>query len=278
MNNRIFTLVLVVALGVAAGVLIVGKQSQSQALMEVLTQQAQILEGQNRLESKVISEKSTNDGQLAAKVILLEQRVAKLEGDWTTLQNALKQGPQAADARPQENMDTVYEIPVGNSYVRGNKNAKVVIVEFLDYQCPFCARFHAPILEVMKAYPNDVQYIVKNFPLSFHPQARPAAKAALAAGEQGKYYEMSDVLLENSKSLSEDKFQEFAKQIGLDVKQFMKDYTEKDAEYEKIIVEDMQLGGKVNVRGTPTFYLNGKKTQARDLNSFKTEIDAILTK
>ncbi len=87
------------------------------------------------------------------------------------------------------------------------------IVAFDDYQCPFCARFHAPILEVLKAYPDKVNFMIKNFPLDFHPQAIPAAKAVLAAGEQGKYFEMSDALLADNKDLSEERFKKEAEKL-----------------------------------------------------------------
>jgi len=149
-------------------------------------------------------------------------------------------------------------------------------VEFVDFQCPFCARFHPPLNEVLKAYPKQVNYVVKNFPLAFHPQARPAAKVAFAAGEQGKYWEMVDALLENGSSLSEAKYNELAESLGLNVKKFMADYKNKDEQWEDYIQKDIALASQVNVRGTPTFYLNGKKTNARDVNGFKREIDQIL--
>jgi len=125
----------------------------------------------------------------------------------------------------------------------------------------------------VKAYPNDVKLVIKNFPLPFHPNARPAAKAALAAGEQGKYFEMADALIANQQTLSEAKYLELAKQLGLNVKQFEKDLKEKDAKFEAVIAADMQLVDEVDVRGTPTFFINGKKTMARDVESFKAEIE-----
>jgi protein-disulfide isomerase len=130
----------------------------------------------------------------------------------------------------------------------------------------------------LKAYPNDVKYVIKNFPLPFHPHAKPAAKAALAAGEQGKYFEMADALMSNQQSLGDAKYKELAQQIGLNLKQFEKDLKEKDAKFEAIIADDMQMVDAVDVRGTPTFFMNGKKTMARDAAGFKREIDLILKK
>ena len=194
------------------------------------------------------------------------------------MKNFQAPSPKAAQqpsAVPSEDYSKVYTIDIAHSPIRGNPKAAVTIVEFVDFQCPFCQRFYPPVQEVLKAYPKEVNYILKNFPLSFHPQARPAAKAAFAAGEQGKYWEMVDLLLQNAASLSEEKFQELAQQLKLNVDKFLKDYKEKDAKWEELINKDMSLGGQVDVRGTPTFYINGRKTLARDLNAFKAEIEKI---
>lgn len=270
-----FIIVALVAIGVCLGVM--GRQGQDPVLRQLLEQQNTILAMQSKLTSKM-----PDDADVNHKVQVLEQRVAVLEGQLKGLQMIFAQARNADNPAPAQQMPPpedytrIYEIPQAQSYVRGNQNAKVTIVSFTDFQCPFCARFHEPILEVLKAYPSDVKYVLKNFPLPFHPMARPAAKAALAAGEQGKYYEMADLLLKNGSALSEDKFKEIAKEIGLDVDKFMKDLKEKDAQWEKIIQDDMTLGNNVAVRGTPTYYINGRKTLARDVDNFKKEIDAIL--
>lgn len=131
-------------------------------------------------------------------------------------------------------------------------------------------------MDILKAYPGKVRYIAKHFPLPMHGQARPAAKAAFAAGEQGKYWEMFELLLEHGASLNEEKFREFAVQLGLAAEKFMKDYQEKSAQWEQAISDDMTLGRQVDVRGTPTFYLNGRKTTARDFETWKAEVERIL--
>jgi len=200
-----------------------------------------------------------------------QQAAAGFQG----LQRQAKGSPQQAP--PSEDLNKVHSIPVDHSYVRGAKDAPVTIVEFVDFQCPFCSKFHPPVTQAINAYPGKVNYIIKNFPLAFHQQAKSAAKAAMAAGEQGKYYEMADLLLDNSRSLNEDKYKELAGQLGLNVEKFLKDYKEKDSQYEDMIAKDMKLGEQVAVRGTPTFYINGRKTNARDLDSFKAEIDQILS-
>jgi protein-disulfide isomerase len=284
MKNRIVVLALVTILGVLAGVGIVKRQAGQGLLTELLNRQTIMMQAQSRLEQKLNAagvdgtSAGAQNSFLLQKINDLETRLVSLEAQLKGIQGApggMNAGDAARNAPPPEDT-TVYNLAVAHSQVRGNKNAPVTIVEFVDFQCPFCARFHQPVLDVLKAYPKEVQYVLKNFPLSFHEQSKPAAKAALAAGEQGKYWEMSDALLENGAALNEEKFKEIAKTIGLNVDKFMNDYKNKDAQWEQFIQNDLDLGQQANVEGTPTFYLNGKKTQSRDLNSFKVEIDAIL--
>lgn len=188
-------------------------------------------------------------------------------------------GPQAQQAQrpPQEDFDTVYTIPQGASVIKGSDKAPITIVGFLDLQCPFSKKFQPVIDQVLEAYPGNVKYMVKHFPLSFHQQAAPAAKALLAAAEQGKFYEMMDLVLENNRVLSKEKYEDLAKELGLNLKKFHKALADNDEAWTTLIQEDFALGQKVGVRGTPTYYLNGKKTQARSLDAFKAEIDKILS-
>ena len=205
----------------------------------------------------------------------LERRVAALENSLRDLQTGGAQQAQR-EGPPPEDYAKVYDIPIALSPVRGNPDAPVTIVAFNDYQCPFSARFHPAIMDVVKAYPNKVKFMIKNYPLPFHQQAMPGAKAVLAAGEQGKYFEMADALLADNKDLSEERFKKEAEKLGLNAAKFLKDYKEKDAQWQDIIQKDLALGQNVNVAGTPAFYINGRKTQARDFDSWKREIDQIL--
>ncbi len=209
-------------------------------------------------------------GQLAARVAALEAEV-----------NRLKQQPfnrQAVPPIPSEDLTKVYDVPAGDSYMLGKAAARVTIVEFSDFQCPFCAKFHPAVRELQKAFPDDVRVVLKNYPLPFHPNARPAAKAALAAGVQGKYFEMADLLMANAADLSDARYVEFAGKIGLNVEQFRKDLKDRDAEFEKKIAVDMLLADNVDVHGTPTYFLNGKKTRARDIRQWTAEVQDLLKK
>ena len=212
-------------------------------------------------------------GKLTVRVDALESQLKAVKQDAANRPQPQQPQPQQP---PAEDLSKVYDIPVADSYVLGKADARITIVEFADFQCPFCARFHPFINEVYKAFPNDVKIVVKNFPLGFHPNARPAAKAALAAGLQGKYFEMADLLIANGNALSEEKYKEFAGKIGLNVEQFLKDLKDKDADFEKKLEADMNLAGKVDVRGTPTYFLNGKKTNARSTEDWKAEVQALL--
>lgn len=170
--------------------------------------------------------------------------------------------------------DRVQDIPIGSSPVKGQGDAPVTIVEFSDFQCPYCSRLQPTLREVLRAYPKEVKLVFKDFPLSFHKQARNAAKAARAAGEQGKYWEMHDLIFDNYNKLTEEMFSGFAAQLGLDMKTFTADYS--GTKYDRLIQEDIALGQKVGVRGTPTLFLNGKRMSGRSFSDFKGEIDNVL--
>jgi len=181
--------------------------------------------------------------------------------------------------RPRRRMvdyNRVYNIPLGNSPIRGNPNAPVTIVEFSDFQCPYCAGLEPTLKQVLKAYPDDVRLVYKDFPLSRHRQAKNAARAAHAAGEQGKYWEMHDLIFENNTKLSEDMFRKLAERLNLDINRFMADY--RSNRYDRQIQNDINLGKSIGVTGTPTLFINGKRMRYRSFNDFKAAIEGYLKK
>lgn len=281
MEKRIFTLILVVVLGVVIGVGVVSKQMKDPLLRQLLKQQVEMINAQQRMEKHLTDNPAPFEigpsAQFMQKYQVLEQRLAALESQLKNLQAGNAAQPQVPPGPPPEDFSTVYTIPVTHTPIIGQKNAPVTIAAFTDFQCPFCARFHAPMVEAINADPGKANYMIKNYPLAFHPQAKPAAKAALAAGEQGKYAEMANALLENNQNLGEELFGRLAKDIGLNVDKFWKDFRGKDAQWEKYIQDDLDLGNQVQVRGTPTFYINGRKTNARDMEGWKREIEKALT-
>ncbi len=270
-KNNILIALLVILIGVVSGVgILIGINNAVGVALSPLNARLSAIEREEKnIENKLDTQSSTS-----APLADIQQTLGQIQNRLNAIgSNAQPQPPQQP---PAEDMNKVYAIDPGVSSILGKKDAPVTIVEFSDFQCPFCARFYPVVKDVLAAYPDKVRVIIKNFPLPFHPNARPAAKLAMAANEQGKFQGMMESLLANGGDVSDAKIKEYAQNLGLDYNKLMADYKNKDAQWEKQIQDDMQLGGSVDVRGTPTFYLNGRKTNSRDLSSFKAEIDAIL--
>ena len=170
----------------------------------------------------------------------------------------------------------VQDLPVGSSAVKGDVNAPVSIVLFDDFQCPYCAKL-VPILDqVVAAYPKQVKVVFKHFPLSMHKFAQKAAIASLAARNQGKFWPLHDQLFENYNKLNDVKIRELAESVGLDMARFDQDMANPALLQE--VSNDMQLGAKAGVRGTPAVYINGRQLKDRSTNGFRQMIDAELQK
>src|SRR5207302_10573050 len=122
--------------------------------------------------------------------------------------------PPAQQPAPQP---TARNVEPGDGPWIGGRNAKVTIVEWSDFQCPFCGRVAPTLKQIRDTYKDDVKIVWRNEPLSFHPNAMPAAKAAMAAHKQGKFWQMHEKMFANQQQLSEEKYEEWAKEIGLDV-------------------------------------------------------------
>jgi len=182
----------------------------------------------------------------------------------------------APQGRPAVDYNKVYKLPVAHSVPRGNKNAPATIVEFSDFQCPYCAQVGPTLAEVLKAYPKDVKLVFKHYPLPFHNYAMLAAKASEAAKEQGKFWEMHDLIFQNVGKVNEQLLKDFAQQLGLNVEKFSSDLASN--KYDQIIQQDLGLGRSSDVSGTPTLFINGKRMQSRSIDDFKQAINAILKK
>ena len=134
-----------------------------------------------------------------------------------------------------------------------------------------------PLLEqVLKLYPSDVKLVFKNFPLRKHTFAQPAALAALAAGKQDKFWEMHDKIFENYSKLSDEKIDELAQQVGLDMEKFKIDIN--DVLLKKQIQMDLQSGSGAGVKGTPSLFVNGRQVKQRNVAGFQRMIDTELRK
>jgi protein-disulfide isomerase len=142
--------------------------------------------------------------------------------------------------------------------ILGKKGAKVTIVEFSDFQCPFCSRGADTVHEIAKKYGNKVVIGFRHFPLPMHKEARPASEASMCVNEQGadKFWKFHDKVFKNQQSLDDANLEKFAKESGANIDKFKECYSSK--KYAKVVQEDMDYGEKVGVRSTPTFFVNGQ--------------------
>ena len=138
---------------------------------------------------------------------------------------------------------------------RGSDSARVTMVEFGDFECPYCGADEPTVRKVLATYPDDVALIFVNFPISFHPYALPAAEAFLAAGRQAKAWEMHDLMYANQDALSDADLDSYAQSIGLDLVQFDADRSSPEIADE--VAQDKNLGISSGVNATPTFYIDG---------------------
>jgi protein-disulfide isomerase len=155
---------------------------------------------------------------------------------------------------------------------RGPENAPITMVEFSDFQCPFCGRAVGTVEQVMQAYPDKIRLVFRQFPLEMHAQAPKAAEAALCANEQGKFWPYHDTLFKNQQALSVDDLKKHATSVGLDGKKFAECL---DSGKMKATVDaDQKAGTAVGVTGTPAFFINGVMLSgAQPLDEFKKVID-----
>ena len=148
---------------------------------------------------------------------------------------------------------------VNNSdHLKGNLNTNLEIVEYGDFECPHCAAAHPIIEKIMQEFGRQIKFIFRNFPLSeMHANAREAAKAAEAAGLQGKYWEMHNSIFENQEYLQPNDFVKRAEKLGLDIQKFKMDM--QNPIIGDKIDSDFESGIRSGVNGTPSFFINGNK-------------------
>ncbi|MAG50707.1 disulfide bond formation protein DsbA [archaeon] len=164
--------------------------------------------------------------------------------------------------------------------VKGKSNAPVTIVEWSDFECPFCTRFYEQTLgQIIREYVDTgkVKFVYRDFPLGFHANAQKAAESAECAGEQGKFWEMHDMLFEKGVSGGVSSFKQFAKDIGLNTGKF--DDCLDSGKMASEVAKDMRDGQSAGIGGTPGFIINGRLVSgAQPFSAFKQVIDAELAK
>lgn len=141
----------------------------------------------------------------------------------------------------------------------GPADAKVKVVEFADFECPYCSRAADVVHTVRAKYGDRVQFVFRQFPLAMHPDARLAAEAALAANAQGKFWEFHDRMFQNQRRLDRASLEDHAKQLHLDTEQFKRSLDQKT--FATQVDTDMKLGERANVQGTPTLFINGQRVE-----------------
>jgi protein-disulfide isomerase len=159
--------------------------------------------------------------------------------------------------RPEEVGTDISRLDLTDAPVRGAAGAPVTIIEFSDLQCPFCARVAPTLQQLLAEYPDKIKWVFKSFPLDFHLDSPLAHQAVLAAGEQGKFWEMHDLVFAGQSSIKRDDLLQKARRLNLDMARFMADL---DSEKIKRRVEtDKREGAALGLYSTPTFFINSKQ-------------------
>ncbi len=171
----------------------------------------------------------------------------------------------------------------GGGHLRGPENASLTLVEFGDYQCPSCGAYHPLVKEILNRYPQKLRLEFHHFPLvSIHPNSMLASKAAEAAGEQGRYWEMHDALFEHQREWSDSPnaepiFVALASQMGLDSNKFMQGL--RSPQLQERILRDVERGQDAKVDAVPTFFINGERVHVKlSMEDFVQVIEAHLPK
>ncbi|HEX7466302.1 MAG TPA: thioredoxin domain-containing protein [Usitatibacter sp.] len=184
---------------------------------------------------------------------------------------ALAPAPAAAPSAPAA-PEGKQAIKLGDAPVKGPASAKVTLVAFSDFQCPFCSRAIPVLKELETAYPGKLRVAFKQMPLPFHDKAHLAAEAALAANEQGKFWPYHDKLFANQQALDRPALEKYAEELGLDMGKFKKALD--SGKFKDKVDSDAKEGAAVGATGTPTFFINGTKlVGAQPVDAFKTVID-----
>jgi len=182
--------------------------------------------------------------------------------------------PPRADTARRRGPDPnrVYDIAIGTAPTKGPDDAPVTVIEYSDFQCPFCGRVKPTLDQVQQTYGEDVRIVFKHLPLRIHPQAPMAHAAAEAAKNQGKFWEMHDLIFSNQSALNVDQYVRYAESLNMDVEQFKSDMNSPDVQ--RRVNADAAQAAELGVTGTPGFFVNGRFfSGAKPFAEFKRVID-----
>lgn len=182
----------------------------------------------------------------------------------------------AQDDEPAEPTPLKVDFEIKDSdHIRGDKNAPLTIVEYSDFQCSYCAKFHTTLNKALEEYKGKIKVIYRHFPLDFHPFAEKAAEASECASDQNKFWEYADEIYKNQASFSEDYFKKAAKDIKLDTNKFNTCLA--SGKYKDKVAADTEEGANYGISGTPGSFLNGEELGgAIPYEQLKAEIDDLL--
>jgi len=218
---------------------------------------------------------------VVAGALLIRSSVDSTAREVAALKDAMR-APAAAPAQPavqpgRPDPSRRYSVNTEGAPSRGNPEAKLAIVEFSDFQCPFCRRVGPTLEQIEREYGDQVRIVFKHLPLAMHAKAPAAHAASEAAHRQGKFWQMHDLIFSDQANMSPEKYVEYAKQLGLDVDRFQRDVA--SADVKSRIDADSQEAARLGVTGTPAFFVNGRfLSGAQPFPAFKQLIDQELGK
>lgn len=160
---------------------------------------------------------------------------------------------EPTDVQPADTTATTIPIVNADDHIRGDENAPITIIEYSDFECPYCSNFHETMLEVMENYDGQVRWVYRHFPLGFHANAIPAAIASECAAEQGEFWDYADALVENMSSLNEATYLTIASDLGLNTSDFTSCIDSN--RHEETVNNQYQGGATGGVTGTPGSFI-----------------------
>ncbi|MDR3608418.1 MAG: DsbA family protein [Oligoflexia bacterium] len=225
--------------------------------------------------NKFVKEKHVPESQLnpqlKERIIAYLQSLKKQDLVQNYLTKLTKSNPvEVYFQKPKMNVN----VDPGNSPWFGGEHAPVTIVEFSDFQCPFCSRAAETVTELKKKYGNKIKLHFRMFPLPMHKDARPSAEAALCVNDQGmpKFWKFHDLLFKNQDKLTPENFAKWAKEAGADEAKFKSCFD--GHQFAKVVQSDTEYGEKIGVKSTPTFFINGQLVNgALPLDQFSEIVD-----
>jgi len=219
--------------------------------------------------------KQVIDEEIQRADALLRKGIPKQRLYDALIEKGLESAALLAPPSPPPEDDKIHDVPVGDAPTKGPANAPVTIVEYSDFQCPFCARVNPTLRQLEQEFAGKIRIAWKNYPLPFHQDAPLAHQAALAAHEQAKFWEYHDKLFANPRALKREDLERYAQELGLDLERFRAALD--SGKFKAKIDADMAEAGRFGVRGTPSLFINGKKlVGAQPYERFKEAVQVAL--